>query len=250
MSYLKIIKLAEKLSKKYKFASTRYQREGYSLDEVRDMSPNFIPARKKDALENLQQYVSDKNDPDYYFRFSDIPSLTINPIFGFSNTLGIYAHPLTRESIHKLMSGGLQMQDKEYILIFSAKDKSKIFNASKYDQNALAEDAQKLLEYAIEKFPELLGKEHSNFRKQIVSSLSGSNPVNIFISKLNDIDYYIKDNFGKYLFQADGKRYKSNLPYRILGYIGRYFVPGEEICFFSAAYLNDPIILENTFKVY
>jgi hypothetical protein len=230
------IKLANNF---YKLSIRRHEREGYSVEDLQEMNPEFIDSNS--LLDTLEGLVSNEEEPNYYFRFSDTPSLTINPSFDYSNTLGIYAYPLTKEIFKRFKTRNLQMQDKKYVLIFSPKDKSKILYGSKYSRDDLNRDLLKLFDYA---------RQHFNLTENdlnVLLSGYGFDNVDRLISAINDFNRYLKDKHGKYLFDKS-HRYNSNLPYRVMGYIGRYFVPNQEVCFFSGAYLNDPIILENKYS--
>jgi hypothetical protein len=211
------------------FSKRRYEKEN-----IFPKSENYF--QPKNWLLSLKQFVGSVEDPDYYIRFSGVPSLTINPRFEKANILGIYGFAFTRHLFLKILSGEFDLifSKAKYLMVFKPKDKSKILNKFNYSHSDFEKDMDKIRKLY---FPNLSDKDKIIFDKIVKEAptfFENERFFLLFLERLrNQLD---TDLFGKEL-------YNSSKLFMDLGYHGIY--DGKEAVFFSGAFLSDPLIFEN-----
>ena len=221
-----------------RLAVRRHEEEGISSEEVKEQSTNFV--QSKNIMDDLRPLVSDKTDPNYYMRFSNVPVATINPAFEFTSILGIYAHPLTQEKLNKLIGTGsnkLQMQNKNHLLVFSPKDKTKILNFHSYTYDKFTSDLKKFYHIVNQKIP----LDQKDYKELFDISFHDGWSLREAMQSFGD---HLERKYGKEPF-PNKKSYQSSLPYRLVGYQGIYY---DDAVFFSGAYINEPIVFDNKYQ--
>lgn len=215
-----------------KFSARRYEKENISEEQL--ISDNYVQPR--DWVKSLEKFISSKEDPDYFIRYSGVPSLTINPKFEKANILGIYAFPFTNSAYDKLASNNLDaiFEDAEYVLILKPKNKDKILNTFNYSLEQFVADMNNFKQ----SFEEL-SVEGKNIFDSIVLNIGKefSNP-RFFLFFLEKLKSQLPKEDSKKLL--GDKVYNLSKLFTSIGYEGLY--NGIEAVFFSATYLEDPII--------
>jgi len=227
-----------KLASFFEYAVRRYEKENISEKEFISLD-NYV--QPKNWLLSLKRFVSSIEDPEYYIRYSNIPSLTINPRFEKANLLGIYAFAFTRPMYLKLLSNelGLIFDEAKYILIFKPKDKSKILNKINYTIKDFINDINKIKELY---FPTLSTKGQDIFNNVVKNSFSYFDNERFFLLFFEELrSEFAKEDesglpFGKEI-------YDSSKLLMDLGYQGLY--NGKEAVFFSGSFTEDPLIFDN-----
>ena len=69
------------------------------------------------------------NQPNTYVHFSDLPKLGINPQSKYKTPIGIYAYPF---KLNKLSDFA---QERKYMIVFKAKNPSKVLDPEIYEHN-------------------------------------------------------------------------------------------------------------------